>query len=303
MAHDALAMVTYGNEPVALLLGDSAAALERARAAAAAAGCRVAAAADVDAGPAWIEAQVRADVVMVELDGCPDSLDPLLEHLQQAAADGKLRSVVSSTIAAVDRAAAIAVDSGIEQLCDATLEDRTLALKAATEQRTLLVHDQRDNPGLLHQLSEEVSRIANILAALSEGSDRPAAPQDEESSETGADKVLDASFVRSIIRARRMRDQFFPAPIFADPAWDMLLDLMAARLDKERVAVSSLCIAAAVPATTALRWIRTMTDHGFFVRTADPEDRRRVYIGLSDEAARAMAAYLRALRRTGTIAP
>src|SRR3546814_5849017 len=55
--------------------------------------------------------------------------------------------------------------------------------------------------------------------------------------------------VRALIRARRMRDQFFRSELFADPAWDMLLDLMAARLEHKRVSVSSLCIAAAVPVT------------------------------------------------------
>jgi hypothetical protein len=44
-----------------------------------------------------------------------------------------------------------------------------------------------------------------------------------------------------------MREQFFGPDLFADPAWDILLDLYAARLEQQRVAVSSLCIAAAVP--------------------------------------------------------
>jgi DNA-binding MarR family transcriptional regulator len=100
-----------------------------------------------------------------------------------------------------------------------------------------------------------------------------------------------------MIRARRLRDQYFRGDLFADPAWDMLLDLMAARIEKKRVAVSSLCIAAAVPATTALRWIKALTDRGLFVRAADPQDGRRVYIELSDDTARALATYLRALRR------
>src|SRR3546814_4705778 len=69
-----------------------------------------------------------------------------------------------------------------------------------------------------------------------------------------------AKEVRRMLRQRRMREQYFPADMFADPAWDMLLDLYAARLDRQPVSVSSLCIAAAVPATTALRWIKTMTD-------------------------------------------
>src|SRR3546814_10077844 len=46
--------------------------------------------------------------------------------------------------------------------------------------------------------------------------------------------------VRGLIRARRTRDQFFRNELFADPAWDMLLDLMAARLEHKRVSVSSL---------------------------------------------------------------
>ena len=94
-----------------------------------------------------------------------------------------------------------------------------------------------------------------------------------------------------------MRENYFPASLFADPAWDMLLDLMAARLEGTPVAVSSLCIASAVPATTALRWIRTLTDRGLLVRVADPRDGRRVFIDLSEQTARSLTAYLRSARR------
>ena len=55
--------------------------------------------------------------------------------------------------------------------------------------------------------------------------------------------------------------------------------------------VTSLCIAAAVPATTALRWIAQMTEMGLLVREQDPEDKRRAFIALSDSAADAMARY------------
>ncbi len=97
-----------------------------------------------------------------------------------------------------------------------------------------------------------------------------------------------------MLRQRRMREQYFAADLFADPAWDMLLDLYAARLERQPVSVSSLCIAAAVPATTALRWIKTMTDAGIFLREADPQDGRRIFIALSDGANEAMARYFEA---------
>ena len=50
---------------------------------------------------------------------------------------------------------------------------------------------------------------------------------------------------------------------------------------QHRVPVSSLCLAAAVPATTALRWIKTMTDRGLLTRRDDPHDGRRVFIEMS----------------------
>ena len=99
--------------------------------------------------------------------------------------------------------------------------------------------------------------------------------------------------------ARRMRAQFFADELFADPAWDMLLDLYAAQLEDRRVSVSSLCIAAAVPPTTALRWIGTLHDAGLFERRADPSDRRRVYVALSTKGLRAMREYVTAIRRAG----
>ena len=92
-----------------------------------------------------------------------------------------------------------------------------------------------------------------------------------------------AKLVRRLIRKRRQRDQFFPSDLFADPAWDMMLDLYAAHYERREISVSSLCIASAVPATTALRWIKSMVDDGRFVRVADPGDGRRIIVSLSDD--------------------
>ena len=88
-----------------------------------------------------------------------------------------------------------------------------------------------------------------------------------------------------------MRARYFPEELFADPAWDMLLDLLQAEIAQLRVPVSSLCIAAAVPATTALRWLKTMVSNGLFVRRADPHDGRRVFVELSGDASRALRRY------------
>ena len=100
-----------------------------------------------------------------------------------------------------------------------------------------------------------------------------------------------ATLVRKIITARKLRARFLDAELFADPAWDMLLDLTAARVEHQRVSVTSLCIASGVPPTTALRWIGQMTEAGLFERVEDDCDRRRAFIRLSDKAADGMARY------------
>ena len=102
---------------------------------------------------------------------------------------------------------------------------------------------------------------------------------------------LSAETVRAVIRARRLRSRYFPEEMFADPAWDMLLDLLQAEIAQLRVPVSSLCIAAAVPATTALRWLKTMVSQGLFVRRADPHDGRRVFVELAPQASEALRRY------------
>ena len=72
----------------------------------------------------------------------------------------------------------------------------------------------------------------------------------------------------------------------------MLLDLTAARAEARAVSVSSLCIAAGVPTTTALRWIRNLCESGLFERRDDPHDARRAFIALAEPSAAAMANYL-----------
>jgi Winged helix DNA-binding domain len=103
---------------------------------------------------------------------------------------------------------------------------------------------------------------------------------------------VDAGFIRGVIRARQRRSAAFGIDLFADPVWDMMLDLLAARLEGRPVSTSSLCIAAGVPGTTALRWIRQATERGLFVRVADPRDGRGVLVELSDDTAERLLGHL-----------
>ena len=156
----------------------------------------------------------------------------------------------------------------------------------------------KDNAARLRQLSDEMGRIAATLARLSAG---PGSPAIKPSEAKQAAPDVDADTVRAVIRARRLRSRYFSEELFADPAWDMLLDLLQAEIAQLRVPVSSLCIAAAVPATTALRWIKTMTEQGLFVRRADPHDGRRVFVELAPSASDAMRRYFAEVSKPSVI--
>jgi hypothetical protein len=142
----------------------------------------------------------------------------------------------------------------------------------------------------LLRLSEEVTRIAGSLAKLSIGAGtHQSAAQVQSGIERAREVSLDT--VKWVIAMRRNRGRYLTNDLFADPAWDMLLDLLQAELAQQRVPVSSLCIAAGVPATTALRWISNMVEQGLLVRRPDKVDGRRVFVELASEVSVALRRY------------
>lgn len=292
----------WGDEPSILIFADR----EQNRVAAAEAarslGARVIGAEPIEGALDRLSRQVAVDSVLIELDDAqPPLRDRLLDWANHAARDGIASAVISMPQALIDDVIARIDEPRVILLCDPSIEERTAALGLALAERKHKLHDHgvEADAERLRRLSEEVARIAGALAELSSSAKSIAHAPPREYPEIDGEEKVDANMVRNLIRIRRLREQFFPRDLFADPAWDMLLDLMAARLEQSRVAVSSLCIAAAVPATTALRWIRTLTEHGLFVRSADPEDGRRIFIELSDEAGEALAAYFQTAHQLG----
>lgn len=111
----------------------------------------------------------------------------------------------------------------------------------------------------------------------------------------GAGTVVTSYQVRSILKARNCRQAFLNAKLFAEPAWDMLLELYARELEHQRVSVSQLYCASGVPDSTAHRWIDILETEGLMVRRADPLDARRVWVELSPKGSAAMQHYFDAL--------
>ncbi|WP_158703069.1 MarR family winged helix-turn-helix transcriptional regulator [Allosphingosinicella vermicomposti] len=98
--------------------------------------------------------------------------------------------------------------------------------------------------------------------------------------------------VRTYIRTRRLREQLLPGDLFGEPAWDILVDLYAADLEQKKVSISSACIAASVPATTALRWLNRLIAYGLVTKTDDQVDARRTYVRLSLSGSNAVGTWV-----------
>jgi hypothetical protein len=258
----------------------------------------------IEAAAARIGRQAAASAIWIELEGGgAEPTDELIEQINRDVRDGRYSAVVSASAEFIDPLSASLALDGIELIIDADEAQRASALALALALRgdPHRVQDVASdkNAARLRQLSDEVNRIAATLARLSTG---PAvSPRPVETEVQGEAPEVPVEMVRAVIRARRLRARYFPEELFADPAWDMLLDLLQAEISKLRVPVSSLCIAAAVPATTALRWLKTMVQQGLFVRRADPHDGRRVFVELAPQTSHALRRYFAEVGKVAVI--
>lgn len=291
----------------ALVVADSLTGEGMATRAAAHAGVIVADTVAFDDAVRALDDHVQIDLLMIEAGATSaERLDDVLPRLRELAGRDRTAIIVALDDGQIDIVARHLLTSGAQLLCDPRIEERVAAMVISGVGGPALHDATREaESARLRRLNDEVARIADTLARLT----RPGSAADSVGDRTAGYRAqpaivaeaagVQASVVRNAIRARRLRGQFFDPALFADPAWDMLLDLFAARLEKVGVSVSSLCIAAAVPSTTALRWIGTMTDAGLLERQDDPLDRRRAFITLSAKAFDGMCRYADAIGKAG----
>lgn len=276
-----------------LIAASSKSAMARAQRTVEAFGHRVCAKLAIGEASNRIEGQARLGVIWVELDNdAGDRTDELLDRISTDVARGSYASVISAPSFLIDPIVARIRSDDVHLIIDADDSARAAALATASAQyrRPLQLSDiaTDTNAERLRQLSDEVSRIASTLARLST---TPSVPRAPDVPVLGNPPTIPIEEIRKVIRARRMRDRYFPGEVFADPAWDMMLDLLQAEIAQLRVPVSSLCISAAVPATTALRWLKKLVSEGLFVRQNDPHDGRRVFVELAPETSTALRRY------------
>jgi DNA-binding response OmpR family regulator len=254
--------------------------------------------------------QGLGDIIVVDCPALDGAALAALARLDMRAAQSGARLIVATSLDALEDVFACLDQSHPQILVGPTRAERLVALGRAIGRAPGGVVRELSDDGrlVLLRLSEQVEQLAERLDRLS-GAEEPESRRAfrfESPGTSFASRVDDDSdrlvratrpplpdprLVRRIIRQRQLRGRFFDGELFADPAWDMLLDLTAARAEHQRVSVTSLCIASGVPPTTALRWIGQMTEAGLFQRVEDEADRRRAFIALTDRSADGMARY------------
>jgi len=249
---------------------------------------------------------ILGDVVMVDCPVIDAQMLAALARLDMRVARTDAQLIVATSFEALDDVFAAFDQSQPQILVQPSRAERIVAVgrvMADLGKGRVREMGEQDRVALL-RLSQQVDAIAQELdrISLTGGEDmarlndrkrdyRAAGPAAAGGARGISRPLPDPRQVRDMITARQARAKFFDGDLFADPAWDMLLDLTAAHSERKRVSVTSLCIAAGVPATTALRWIKQLVESEVFVRVADATDKRRTFIALSDRSLNAMSRY------------
>lgn len=86
--------------------------------------------------------------------------------------------------------------------------------------------------------------------------------------------AIAVSTAQRLLRVRRAREQLFELPLFADPSWDILLDLYVQRCTGRQTSLSSACLASAAPVSTSMRHLKHLIDNDLIRRDGSGRDQR-----------------------------
>ena len=171
-------------------------------------------------------------------------------------------------------------------LIDQTLDDASaLPAKMSGVHEAASWADRQPPPG---QFSSADVPSADVPSADVPSADVPSADV------PSAELLGLAMRAKRLYHERRRRAAVFGGDdvLFGEPAWDILLDLFMAWSERRTVRIGDACVAAAVPKTTALRWLETLAQHCLIERTNDRSDARSGIVRLTARGVDVMRTYL-----------
>jgi DNA-binding MarR family transcriptional regulator len=156
--------------------------------------------------------------------------------------------------------------------------------------------------------ARELMQIADTAKALAEDMRRTIEQDSSSRRESSGTSAQPARPEETSLRTLKLlqklqeaRSSIFGEAVMPEPAWEMLAELMRARLAGQHLSVTSLALSSKSPMTTALRRIEDLIQGGLAARMPDPADRRRTYVELTPEGMARMQLFLEGFARTALV--
>ena len=147
----------------------------------------------------------------------------------------------------------------------------------------------------LWNLQENLTRLAEELAEAARRFD--AAADNDSDPQPALEAMTPRQYFSSLLELRRTRERYFGSELFGEPAWDIMLELMLARVEDREVLSSQLQSHANAPAIVTRHYLEALVDAKLVDTFENASNTEDPCICLSSEAARRMAELYRARTR------
>lgn len=161
-----------------------------------------------------------------------------------------------------------------------------------------LDEQSQDSPAIaLWNLHKKLTQLAEELAKAADNAKAVHGNDNLETPKPALHEMSPRAYFKALLMIRRTREQYFGSSLFGEPAWDIMLELMLARIDNREMKTSELGIIADALGTDARQLVDTLEKSRLIDRFHNAEDEGDDYLVLSSEAARRMAELYRARLR------
>jgi hypothetical protein len=136
---------------------------------------------------------------------------------------------------------------------------------------------------------KNVRRVVEKLAGLSLGR-----ASSEKAAQTGRGAQLKdfEELIEWLVDERRTRAMHFPPGLASGPPWDIMLELVKAKIHARPLCLPSLCAAAGIPVTSADRWLDALEEWGLVARRCEQDVPAGNAFELTSGGCKAFQAYL-----------
>ncbi len=158
--------------------------------------------------------------------------------------------------------------------------------------------DQEREGISLWTLHRDLTRLADELAGAARrvednaGNDNAAVSKDE-----SAPLAAPREYFEALLIQRRERERCLGSELFSEPAWDIMLELMIARINGREMRISELGASHHSPGAITGQYVAALVEAKLIERYDCTEGSPDCHLALSSEAARRMAELYRARTR------